>query len=572
MRRLSARNIPVAITILVVFGWSHIRAAEGRPEQSKEVLADASRFLSQATLGADIRLIRQVAQVGPETWLSQQFQASVGTHLPTVAFYLQNVGGLEQEIITSGLYPRFAWWQQAMAGPDPLRQRIAFALSEIVVISERQDTLFTNPSSRAAYYDMLLRNAFGNYRDLLIDVTLHPAMGVYLSHLNNRRSDPVINRFPDENFAREVMQLFSIGLFELNLDGSRKLDGEGLLIPTYDNRDITQFAKVFTGLGPGGANGVFGEEVFFDFTVPMRMYPEWHEPGEKHLLRGLTVPAGQAPMQDIEDAVDNLFHHPNVGPFLGRLLIQRLVTSNPTPQYISRVAAAFNDNGEGVRGDMKAVIRAILFDLEASGGGPHFGRLQEPFVRYVALARMFRAASQSGLYVTSGIFADFLLNQHAGASPSVFNFFSPDHQPNGEIAEAGLVAPEFQISTDSTLIGMANLAFGTTILGLPMDNPIEEQLTACAAGEATCDHIPEWLRDQAGLNVVRFDFSEEVAVAGDVDALLDHLDIVMTYGTLSQGTREALTPLLTPLLADPEFLVRIAVGLMMLTPDYVVAN
>ena len=572
MHRLSARNIPVVIAILLVLGWPHARAADGRAEQSKEALADASRFLSRATLGADIRLIGEVAQVRPEAWLSSQFEAPVGAHLPTVIFYLENVGGLEQEILVSGLYPRFAWWQQAMAGPDPLRQRIAFALSEILVISERQDTLFINPSSRASYYDMLLRNAFGNYRDLLRDVALHPAMGVYLSHLNNRRSDPILNRFPDENFAREVMQLFSIGLFELNPDGSRKLDPDGDPIPTYDNRDITEFAKVFTGLGPGGANDSFGEEVFFDFTVPMRMYPQWHEPGAKNLLRGFTVPAGQAAMQDVEDAVDNLFHHPNVGPFIGRLLIQRLVTSNPSPEYIARVSAAFNDNGQGVRGDMKAVIRAILFDPEASGGGPHFGRLQEPFVRYVALARMFRAASQSGLYVTSGFFADFLLNQHAGASPSVFNFFSPDHQPNGEIADAGLVAPEFQISTDSTLIGMANLAFATTVLGLPMDNPLEEQLSACAAGEATCDHIPEWLRDEAGLNVVHFDFSEEVAVAGDVDALLDHLDIVMTYGTLSQSTRDALVPLLTPLLGDPEFLVRIAVGLMMITPDYVVAN
>ena len=458
-----------------------------------------------------------------------------------------------------------------MAGPDPVRQRIALALSEIFVISERQDTLFLNPAGRADYYDMLLRNAFGNYRDLLMDVTRHPAMGVYLSHLNNRRSDPALNRFPDENFAREVMQLFSIGLFELNLDGSQKLDSDLRPVPTYDNGDITEFAKVYTGLGPGGAKDSFGEEIFFDFTAPMRMYSKWHEPGEKLLLGGLILPAGQTALKDVEDAVDNLFNHPNVGPFFGRLLIQRLVTSNPTPEHIGRVAAAFDDDGEGVRSDMKAVLRAILFDPESRGGSPHFGRLQEPFVRYVALARMFRASSHSGLYMNSGFLADFLLNQHAGASPSVFNFFLPDHQPNGEITETGLVAPEFQISTDSTLIGMANLAFGVPILGQPMTNPLQEELVACARGEATCDHIPAWLRDVAGANIVRLDFSEEIAVADDVNALLDHLDTLMTYGTLSRTTRDALIPILTPV-NDPEFRVRIAVGLMMITPDYVVAN
>jgi uncharacterized protein (DUF1800 family) len=565
------KPILAAIATVLICGSTLLRGADNRTDLSKQELADASRFLSQATLGADIRLIREVAEVGPETWLLAQFDAPIGLHLPTVEFYIENVGGLEQDIISLGLYPRLAWWQQAMAGPDPLRQRIALALSEIFVISERQDTLFINPSGRAAYYDMLLGNAFGNYRDLLMDVTRHPTMGVYLSHLNNRRSDVTFNRFPDENFAREAMQLFSIGLFELNTDGSRKLDVDGLPIPTYDNGDITEFAKVFTGLGPGGVHDSFGDEVFFDFTVPMRMYSQWHEPGEKHLLRGLTVPAGQSALQDVEDAVDNLFEHPNVGPFFARLLIQRLVTSNPTSEYIGRVAAAFNDNGEGVRGDMKTVIRAILFDPEASGGGLHFGRLQEPFVRYVALARMFRAASQSGRYINSGFFGDFFLNQHAGASPSVFNFFLPDHQPNGEIAEAGLVAPEFQISTDSTLIGMANLAFGVTIVGLPMDNPLGEQLAACAAGLFTCDHIPAWLRDEFGVNIVHLDFSEEIAVADDVDALLDHLDILMTYGTLSQSSRDALKPLLVPL-DDPDFRVRVAVGLMMVTPDYVVAN
>jgi uncharacterized protein (DUF1800 family) len=461
-----------------------------------------------------------------------------------------------------------------MAGPDPVRQRIALALSEIFVISERFDLLFISPDGRASYYDMLLRNAFGNYRDLLMDVTRHPAMGLYLSHLNNRKSDPAVGRFPDENYAREVMQLFSIGLFELNLDGSRKLDAAGRPIPTYDNDDITEFAKIFTGLGPGGLGDTFGRELRFDTTAPMRMYDEWHEPGEKKLLGGVVVPAGQTGSRDLEDAVDVLFQHPNVGPFFGRFLIQRLVTSNPSPEYIARVASKFNDNGSGVRGDMKAIIRAILFDPEASGesAGPRYGRLQEPFVRYVALCRMFRASSASGLFINSGFYADVFLNQHAGAAPSVFNFFLPDYQPSGAIGEAGLVAPEFQITTDSTLIGMANFAMGITLLGNPMTNPADSEVGQCLAA-GTCDHLPEFLYEPIGQNVVRLDLSEEEKVADDVNALLDHLDIVMTYGTLSDNTREALIPVVA---AVPESVlhwrVRTAVGLLMMSPDYVVAN
>jgi uncharacterized protein (DUF1800 family) len=385
--------------------------------------------------------------------------------------------------------------------------------------------------------------------------------------------DPTIGRFSDENYAREVMQLFSIGLFELNVDGSRKLDGAGRPMPTYDNGDITEFAKIFTGLGPGGSGDAFGDEGQFDMTAPMRMYDEWHEPGEK-LLHGVVVPSGQSGMQDLEDAIEVLFRHPNVGPFFSRFLIQRLVTSNPTPDYIVRVASKFNDNGSGVRGDMKAVIQAILLDQEASGesAGPHYGRLQEPFVRYVALCRMFRASSASGLYINSGFYADSFLNQHAGAAPSVFNFFLPDYQPSGLIGDAGLVAPEFQITTDSTVIGMANFAMNVTLMGNPMTNPADQAVAECLA-ENDCGHLPEFVYDPLGDNIVRLDLSEEEKVASDAGALLDHLDVVMTYGTLSGNTREALLPVVA---AVPEsalhWRARVAIGLLMMSPDYVVAN
>src|SRR5262245_21228024 len=315
--------------------------------------AQASRFLAQATLGADYQEIQRTARTTPKLWLQDQFARPIGYHQPFLDARLRaglTVGSDER---------RFAWWEQVMEGPDPLRQRVALALSEIFVISDQNDSVSSNPIGAANYYDMLPRNAFGNYKTLLRDVSLHPMMGAYLSHLRNNRSDPSVGRYPDENYAREVMQLFSIGLFQLRANGTFLRDGQGRPIPTYDNDDITELAKIFTGLAFDGADRDFyqGEE---NWTRPMRMYDEHHEPGAKHLIRGKNVPAGQTGMADIDAAIDNLFRHPNVGPFFARRMIQRLVTSNPSPAYVGRVAAAFANNGRGVRGDMKAVITAVL--------------------------------------------------------------------------------------------------------------------------------------------------------------------------------------------------------------------
>jgi len=235
-----------------------------------------------------------------------------------------------------------AFTNYAMTGEDLLRARVALALSEIFVISE-VGALDGEPLGWASYYDLLLQHSFGNYRDLLYDITLHPCMGVYLTHLNNPKTDTTQNQFPDENYAREVMQLFSIGLYELNLDGSRKLDTAGNFIPTYDLGEIEEFAKVFTGLSWGDRNE-FGKRFpvsELGLTIPMQMFDEEHEPGSKQLLNGFVVPDRNPVdgLADLNDAIDNLFNHPNVGPFLARLLIQRLVKSNPSPDYISRVTS-----------------------------------------------------------------------------------------------------------------------------------------------------------------------------------------------------------------------------------------
>jgi len=369
---------------------------------------EAARLLTQSTFGPTFDLIDEVANIGLENWIREQYEIEPHLLEPLYLEFEEELGPEPEENELHYSLFRWTWWTRALAAEDVLRQRVAFALSEIFVISMETDELFAHQQGVANYYDMLLRNAFGNFRDLLFEVTMHPCMGFYLSHLRNRKANPSENRFPDENYAREVMQLFSIGLFELNQDGTRKVDPDGNPIPTYGNDEIREFAKVFTGLTFSGSNisldeFLYGEPVY---TEPMEMFEPEHQPSEKRLLHGTVLPIGQSGMDDINNAIDNLFNHPNVGPFIGRLLIQRLVKSNPSPQYISRVTAAFNDNGQGVRGDMKAVISAILLDEEARDisyfDDPTHGKLREPIVRYTHLLRAMQITSDDNRFRNMG--------------------------------------------------------------------------------------------------------------------------------------------------------------------------
>ena len=275
-------------------------------------------------------------------------------------------------------------------------------------------------------------------------------MGVYLSMLGNQRADPARNISPDENYAREMMQLFTIGLVELNPDGTVRTDARGQEIPTYDQDIIEGFARVFTGWNYAeGANFNRARRTVANQTVPMELYPDYHSTESKQLLNGVQLPAGQSGQRDLEDALDNVFAHPNVGPFIATRLIERLVTSNPTPGYVQRVASTFNDNGGGVRGDLEAVVKAILLDVEARSANttPSGGKLKEPLLRLTQLWRAYDARSADGTFVfrpsTNDVFAQGPLQ-----SPSVFNFFSPFYAPPGEIADAGLTAPELQIATE----------------------------------------------------------------------------------------------------------------------------
>lgn len=521
------------------------------PPPTGAELTAASRFAAQATFGMSFAEIDALARQDKEAWLSSQFAMPISDHGSIVADLVRRrdageFAPFEQDIEYLIMIRRLAWWHRTVTARDVLRQRVAFALSEIFVVSDNVDDLIVNPYALSDYYDTLLANAFGNFRDLLRDVSLHPAMGIYLSHVNNRRSDPANNIFPDENYAREVMQLFSIGLFELNIDGSLQLDNNGDPIPTYSNVEIREFAKVFTGLSFGGENAFFGNTVP-QFLSPMQMFDADHEPGEKNLLNATVLPAGQTGLQDFDAAIDNLFNHPNVGPFIGKQLIQRLVTSNPSPAYIERVARAFNGDSSGVRGDMRAVIRAVLLDPEAVASpttAADFGKLREPVVRYASLLRQFGASSSDGFIANSGFFLQELAKQHPLSAPSVFNFFLPAHSPAGEIAAAGLVAPEFQITTSNSIVGISNLIDFIILADFVTESP------------------PPFA-------AVSLNYDEYINIAADIDALVDRLDIVLTTGTLDLATRQAIEAELDDI-DDLSLRARIAVYLFLISSDYAV--
>lgn len=530
-------------------GTEAIKTIDGVGMDSR--LFETGRFLSQATMGADLDLINVVKDMDYADWIDQQLA------LPITS--LQNqVESVWTEIIDTvtarGLTDpedvfgpamrelSFAWWHNTMTANDLLRQKVGYALSQIFVISSNSD-LGGEAVAMGHYYDQLLEGAFGNYRDLLMDVSLHPTMGYYLSHLNNPKAIPEENVHPDENYAREIMQLFSIGLYELNNDGTYQLDNEGNAIPTYDNDDIKEMAKVFTGLGPGEINenvwwtdepyfglGIYG----LDWTVPLAMYEDFHESEAKTLFNTHVIPANQTGTQDLNQAIDILFNHQNVPPFISYRMIQRLVKSNPTPAYVERIANVFIDNGNGERGDMAAVVKAILLDEEARDGNymfeQHSSRLREPLVRKTQVLKGLEIVAEPG-----GRFWDHFdygnnLRQQALNSPSVFNFYLPNHQPVGDIAAANLVSPEFKIHDTGTAVNYFNevrrwtSSWGELISGQDYyyNTNTEEWEVLYHYGETTID------------------FAAYAEYASDVELLINELDKVLTHGQLSDELRQQL--------------------------------
>ena len=430
--------------------------------------ADAARFVVQATFGARLGDLAPLQQRGFDGWITDQIAKPASSHrtMTLADFNANNAGGQGGTSTTpntqpGGIHRQAAWWRIAVSGEDQLRQRVAFALSELFVVSDGNDTINGTQEGLANYNDLLARDAFGNYRTLLEDVTLSPIMGVYLSHLRNAKADPKTGAQPDENYAREVMQLFTVGLNLLQPDGTLKLDAQGLPIPTYDQHTVTEMAKVFTGWGFPSASLTAFRSAPADYLKPMQLYPAYHDDTAKSLVNGVQLPAGQGGVQDLKDALDALFNHPNCGPFVGRQLIQRLVTSNPSPAYVYRVAQVFANNGQGVRGDLSAVIRAILLDFEARSpvvaANAGFGKLKEPLLRTTAVMRAAAATDSDGRFDIG--YPEGSLLQAALRSPSVFNFFEPGYVQPGALAAAGLFAPEFQILTGTSAISVPNTVY-----------------------------------------------------------------------------------------------------------------
>jgi uncharacterized protein (DUF1800 family) len=465
--------------------------------------AEAFRFLNQASFGATEAEAHRVIVMGFDAWIDEQLQRPASLQLP----YLKSLPRppLLYELQDDRID---IWFRNAVNGEDQLRQRVAFALSEIMVVSQF-GALIDHTYSLAGYHDLLVSGAFGNYRDLIGEVTLHPAMGVYLSMLGNEKPNPALNIRPDENYARELMQLFSIGLVELNADGSTRLNGLGQPIPTYDQTVIEGFAHVYTGWNYAGAPG-FHQALPNDNnqTLPMQLYPAFHDTGAKQMLNGVVLPAGQSGSEDLNDALDNIFNHPNVGPFIALRLIQRLVTSNPSPSYVQRVASVFNNNGSGVRGDLAAVVRTILLDPEARPESPMDldGKIKEPLIRLTQLWRAYEASSASGWMPFAGAYIFF--GQGPLQAPSVFNFFSSFYAPPGEIRDSSLVAPELQISTEYQNTLVTNYFLFQSI-----------GLTSEATGLADDD--------------VFINIDAEVAVADDTEALVQMVAGKLLAGQIS---------------------------------------
>ena len=535
---------------------------------------EAARFLTQATFGPTLTDIARVKQIGYTAWINEQVGFAVSSQLT----FLKNATVRKPVQPFTRDWRLDAWFVNAIGGKDPikptqivhqdqLRQRVAFALSEIMVVSDATSDLLGNaPHGTSHYYDTLARDAFGNFRTLLEDVTLHPVMGIYLSMMQNQKPDPANNIRPDENYAREVMQLFSVGLVQLNQDGTPVLDAAQQPIPTYTQDTVKGFAHVFTGWTFKGcqAEGVF-DCYFYDRTAPawvspMENHAAFHASAqEKQLLvyPGVSLPggklaAGGSGRSDLTAALDNIFNHPNVGPFVGKQLIQRLVTSNPSPAYVGRVAAAFNDNGQGVRGDLRAVVTAILLDPEArdpAAQPAHFGKVREPILRLTHLWRALDAKSKSG-YTGEFWTLEGNLGQAPLYAPSVFNFFSPRYSPNGEPQNLGLVAPELQLATDYMLPTTEGY-LGGKIFGAYVGHP-----------------------EGIGDDEVAINLSRDVALAGDIPKLIARYDTLFLSGQMTPQMKQVLTERLSgmPFNDVPAKRLRVqeALYLILNSPDYIV--
>ncbi len=492
------------------------------PASMVDTPADAVRFLQRATFGPAPAEIDALSGADAADWFRREIAKPPSRFLPPLVARAEAGEAIGRDDPSNAVYRAF------IEADDQLRMRMMFALSQILVVSDNEG-LRGRPLTMAAYHDILSRNAFGNYRDLLEEVTYSVAMGDYLTYLRNRKGDEATGRMPDENYAREIMQLFTIGLVELDRDGTPRQDAQGREVPTYDNEDVTGLSRVFTGLAYRGASRL-GRNDFPDEArySPMQVFPEEHSPLAKSFL-GTTIPEATTAEDSIDAALDTLVNHPSAAPFLARQLIQRFTLSNPAPDYVERVATAFETGrytlpdgeavGAGLRGDLAATLAAVLFDPDiielGAERGPQSGKVREPVVRFVNWARAFNVddplvANENWLRDTSGTDR---LSQHPFRSPSVFNFYRPGFvAPNTATGEAGLTAPELQIVNESSFSGY--VGFMTRFIR--DTSPVRDRETA--------SFTP--------------DYSAALALADMPGDLIDHLDLLLTGNRLDEGTRD----------------------------------
>ncbi len=493
------------------------------PVSAADAQADAVRLLRQATFGPTEADLARVAALGPSAWIDEQLALPARAY-PDYPWVPANRPATCVDDRTLPVRPdsycardnyslhplQRDFFVDALTQPDQLRARVAFALSQILVTSGVSNG--RNYAMRG--YQQLLRDrALGNFEDLLAAVTLSPVMGDYLDMANNNKANAATGTNPNENYAREILQLFSIGLVRLNADGTEQLDAAGKPIPTYDLDEIEGFARVFTGWTyppvAGAPSRGNNPRNYLGSLVPV---PANHEFGTKRLLDGVVAPANLPMQDDLAFALRNIFLHPNVGPFIGRQLIQKLVTSDPTPGYVSRVAAAFADNGAGVRGDLRALVRAILLDPEARGArkiDPAYGKLAEPVLYMTALARALGGRTD-GVYFRN---ASSALGQFVFYPASVFNYYPPDYVVPG----TPLLGPEFAIQTTSTAIARANVANALIF-------------SARIAPDASV----------YGATGTALDLAPWQAVAGNATALADRLDRLLLAGRMGAAMKAAI--------------------------------
>ena len=507
--------------------------------------AEASRFLAQSSMGASRVQIEHTQAMGYAGWLDEQFDLPPsGTRWDWLV--ANGYADISHKNDEAGFDS--AAWIKLLSAPDTLRQRVTLALSEIFVTAiDGLTGSGWRQFAAAAYLDLLEANAFGNHRALLQQISLSPTMGMFLTFRGSAKANATTGALPDENYARELMQLFTIGLVRLNLDGTPQLTG-GNPTDTYGQDDITGLARVFTGwdFDLAGLTGAAATATPDFVRRPMVQVASRYETGAKTFL-GTTIAAGTSATQSLTRALDTIFNHANVAPFFSHQLIQRLVTSNPSPAYVARVATVFNNDGGGVRGNLRAVVRALLLDTEArssaAAASPSFGKLREPIVCFSGWARAYGATSPSGAWAIGNTSDPATrLAQSPLRSPSVFNFFRPGYvPPNSPLGSAALVAPEFQIANESSVVGCVNFM---------------QRVVAGSVGDITPD------------------YSALIAIADDARALMDEINLVLAANQLSAATTTTLVTALQTMPGGTDAArrnrINAALVLVLAAPEFIV--